>query len=212
MKSFKEYLTESKKVYEFKLIMCGDLPANAQSAIKAALAQYDVTSVSAGRRKPIAEMQQEFPEHKNVEVTFFDVVTNYPANAPQVRDLVASSLGIPLATIKAKTLGEWKEWDINHEHDERTHDALVGTYQDPSDHSELASEKQKLSFIKELEGQPRTTGKQYSGYNDDILAKSAPSAAAEYKSHKDVKVEKGTHSPIAKRPIDPVGKMLGAMK
>ena len=65
MKSFTEYLTESKKVYEFKLKVVGDLPKDTNSLIKSALGQFSVESVSSGKSTPIQETHSEFPTHKN---------------------------------------------------------------------------------------------------------------------------------------------------
>ena len=64
MKSFTEYLTESKKVYEFKVKLAGDYE-NAGEKIKSALAPYKVEKCSAGKRLPIAETHSDFPNVKN---------------------------------------------------------------------------------------------------------------------------------------------------
>ena len=45
MKSFKEYLTESKKVYEFKVKIAGDIPKDFANNLKIALAQFNVESI-----------------------------------------------------------------------------------------------------------------------------------------------------------------------
>ena len=58
MKSFKEYLTESKRVYEFKVKIAGNCPKDCASQIKTALSQFHVESCSAGKSTPIQETQK----------------------------------------------------------------------------------------------------------------------------------------------------------
>ena len=173
MKSFKEYLTESKKVYEFKVKIAGDHTKDAVAAIKAGLAPFKVESCSAGKSTPIQEQQSEFPEHKNVSMTIYDVTTAYPATSLQIRDTVAARLGIMHSKIVVRSMAEEKEHAINHQHDEKTGKAVIGTEYENSNHQDLFGEKQKLNFLKEL-GKDRVELKQVTGYNDEILAKSAP--------------------------------------
>ena len=178
MKSFKEYLTESKKVYEFKVKIAGDCPEDCSAQIKGALAQFHVASVSSGKRTPIQERHSEFPEHKNVSMSVFDVTTNYPATSLQVQDLVASGLGLTHSCVKVKNLAEEKEHEINHANDERSGKALVGTDYEPSNHQALVGEEYKMNFLKEL-NKDKHQGTEIKGYNDELLADSAPKHSKE---------------------------------
>ena len=173
MKSFKEYLTESKKIYEFKVKIAADCPKDTVTKIKAALGEFHVSSVSAGKSVPIQERHSEFPEHKNINMTVFDVTTDYPATNKQIQDKLAAVLSLAHTSVKVKNLEEEKEDEINHQHDRRTGKALVGTVQDPSDNSHLVGEKYMMDFLKEL-NQEKHTGTQYTGVNDEILAKGNP--------------------------------------
>jgi hypothetical protein len=195
MKSFKEYLTESKKIYEFKVKIAGDCPPDCTSQIKVALAQFNPTGVSAGKRTPIQERHSEFPEHKNVNMTVFDVTTDYPATNRQIHDMLAAHLGMPASCIKVKNMAEELEHEINHEHDKRTHRAIGGTMQEPSDNSDLVGEKHKMKFLQEL-GKEKHQGTHYKGINDDILAQSVPGLAKEYRKEKQSTVEQAHASPI----------------
>ena len=173
MKSFKDYLTESKKIYEFKVKIAHDCPKDTVTKLKAALGEFHVSSVSAGKSVPIQERHSEFPEHKNINMTVFDVTTDYPATNKQIQDKIAAVLGLSHASVKVKNLAEEKEHEINHANDKRTGKALVGTEQEPSDHSDLVGEKYMMNFLKEL-GQEKHTGSQIKGYNDELLAAGAP--------------------------------------
>jgi hypothetical protein len=173
MKSFKEYLTESKKVYEFKIKIAGDCPKNCAAQLKLALTQFHVQSCSEGKSTPIQEHQSEFPEHKNVGMTIFDVCTSYPATTLQVRDMVAERLGIAQANVKVRNLAEEKEYEINHANDKRSGKALLGTDFESTDNQDLVGEEYKMNFLKEL-SKDKHQGTQVKGFNDEILASSAP--------------------------------------
>ena len=183
MKSFKDYLTESKKIYEFKVKIAGDCPKDCASQIKLALAQFHPTGVSAGKRTPIQERHSEFPEHKNVNMTVFDVTTDYPATNRQLHDMLTSHLGMPASTIKVANMAEEHEHEINHANDKRTHTAVGGTEQEPSNHSDMVNDAYKMKFLQEL-GKEKHQGTQYKGINDEILADSVPGFAKEYRKEK----------------------------
>ena len=53
MKNFKEYITESTKVYPFKVKIAGDIPENFEKNMKSALSKFSVESMSKGKRTPI---------------------------------------------------------------------------------------------------------------------------------------------------------------
>jgi hypothetical protein len=197
MKSFKEYLTESKKIYEFKVKIAGECPDNCATQIKDALAEFHVASVSSARRTPVNVRHTEFPEHKNIRMTIVDVVLNYPANSMQVRERVATGLGMTHANVKVKTMGEEAEYVINHQHDESTGEAIVGTDYEPSNNSDMYGEKYNMSFLKEL-GNQQHHGAQVKGINDKLLADSVPGAAKEYKT-KTIGTKFGTTSAIGTR-------------
>lgn len=172
MKSFKQYLSESTKVYEFKVKIAGDCPSDCSSKIKAALAQFHVASVSSGKSTPIQERQAEFPEHKNVNMTIFDVTAHYPATSKQVRDMVSDRLGIALNSVKVKNQFEELEYEINHEHDEKSGKALLGTDYEQTNHQDVVGDKRKMSFLASI-SKEKHEGKEYSGVNDELFPKAA---------------------------------------
>jgi hypothetical protein len=186
MKSFKEYLTESKKTYEFKVKIAGDHPDNAVEQIKGSLDQFHVCSVSKSATTPIQERHSEFPEHRNIGMTIYDVTTDYPATALQIRDMVATGLGITHSHVIVRNMAEEREHEINHEHDNRTHTALVGTTQTPSNHGGLVNDEYKYNLLKELSKEKHSMT-QVKGFNDQILAKSPPGSAKEYSKKTTVK-------------------------
>lgn len=193
MKSFKEYLTESKKVYEFKVKVAGDCPKDCAKKIKEALAQYSVTSCSSGKSTPIQESNVDFPELKNVGMTVFDVCTNYPATSHQVRDAVSSCLKKTHSEIRVRNLAEEKETEINSQHAEKSGEALLGKdYETGEGAQQEVGEKRTENFLKEL-SKTKHTMTQYTGVNDQLTPTKPPKAG-------DVKEQ-----PVNKKALSTIG-------
>ena len=68
MKSFKEYLTESKKTYDFRIKIAGDLPEGADSMMKTALEKYGVENYKKLSKTMVQEHPLDFPQLKNISV------------------------------------------------------------------------------------------------------------------------------------------------
>lgn len=192
MKSFKEYLIESKQVYEFKVKIAGDLPEGCAKKIKDALTKFKVENCSSGKSTPIQETQVDFPSHKNVGVTVFDVTTEYPATSLEIRDSVAEHCDIALSCIKVRNLKEEEENELNHANDELSGEALLEKPLEEVNGQKLVGDKHNMSLLKDLTKNKKSLV-QYKGVNDKILAKKAP-------SEKTVKVEKtsSSSSPLGK--------------
>lgn len=99
MKSYKAYITESQKTFDFRLRIAGELPSDLQAKIKQVLEAYQVDKMSAPKRFPVQETP-EFPNMGPVEVNVIDVSLCYPCNDLEVRTLIAERVGIELACIK----------------------------------------------------------------------------------------------------------------
>ena len=111
-------------------------------------------------------------------MTIFDVKTDYPATSLQVKDLVASSLGLAGSCVKVQNMAEEKEHAINHANDKRTGEAIVGTEYEPSNNQDLVGDEYAMSFLKEL-NKDKHQGTQVKGYNDELLADGAPAHSKE---------------------------------
>ena len=178
MKSFKEYIIESKQPYEFKIKIAGDCPKDCPMLIKRALSKFQVESCSSGKSTPIQETQTEFPDQKNIGVTIFDVCTNYPATSAEVSALVAEHCGITAKCIKVRNLKEQEEEELNHANDEASGEALLEKPElEQVDGQQLVGDKHNMSLLKELNKNKKELT-QYKGVNDKILAKKSPSEKA----------------------------------
>ena len=176
MKSFKQYLTESKKVYEFKVKIAGELEGDAVNKIKLGLSKFQVESCSSGKRTPIQESPVDFPEHKNVNVTVFDVCLAYPTNSAIVRESIAHALGLTMCCVKVRNLKEEEEDELNHANDTKSGESLLLKDYEGTSAQDQVGEKQMMSLIKEL-SKSKHDLEQQTGINDEILAKSGPVAA-----------------------------------
>lgn len=173
MKSFTEYLVESKRVYEFKIKIAKDCPKDCTALIKSALAEFHVESCSAGKTTPIQETQIEFPNHPNVAVTIFDVATNYPATSLQIANMIAEKLRFSKGDIRVRNMKEEEELAINNKNSTKSGKSVLTADYENSDNQGLVGEKKKENFLKELTKTKKEL-EQVKGVNDTLLAKKVP--------------------------------------
>ena len=94
MKSFEQYLTESKKTYKFKIRVAGEVPEGFANTLEGALQKYDVKNLSAGKTTPITEKPLDFPQLQNMEVTHYEAEVNYPVTAHLLEKYLVDCCGI----------------------------------------------------------------------------------------------------------------------
>lgn len=83
MKSFKDYLTESKKAYPFRIKVAGLLPEGFAKKVREYLGYCKPTLIEKSKT-PIQSQPLDFPDLQNVEVHVFEVVCDYPTTTPQI--------------------------------------------------------------------------------------------------------------------------------
>jgi len=88
MKSFAEYLTESKKVYPFKLGVAGELPEGFKEHLETCLKKYGVGKLTDGKKTPIQERPLDFPQLQNMEVTYFEMELQYPTTTQVLEEYI----------------------------------------------------------------------------------------------------------------------------
>ena len=200
MKSFKEYLTESKKVYEFKIKIAGDLPPGFEKDVKSGLDQFDVQSISKPKRTPIQESPIDFPNVKFSEVSVFDVALNYPTTSQVVREALAQSLRVYESKILVRTAGEEAEAVLNASSMRVPggNKSLLNTpeLEQIPGAQELVGEKRAMSFLKDLNATKHDL-EEVTGTNDQLFVKSKTETAQPMQE---------TDSPASKGPISGKGK------
>ena len=174
-KTFKEYFFENKKIYEFKIKVVGDLSDDDVSKIKQSLNKFNVESCSDKLRTPIQESQIDFPNQKNIEVSVIDIATAYPVTSMQITDAISEALHMPRGSIKVRNLKEQEEDELNHKYtqDNKTGESLLNSDYEKSNNQSIVGDKHVMSLLKEL-NKTKTTGTQYKGVNDKLLAKAPP--------------------------------------
>jgi hypothetical protein len=152
MKSFKHYLTESKKVYEFKVKIAGDLPQGFDKLLKASLSQFNVESMSKTKRTPIQESPVDFPGIKHQEVTLFSIGLSYPTTSPIVKSAITQLLRMEESRVLVRTASEEAEATMNAESMAAPDGkgAVLGTDYEASNHQALVGDKHAMSFLKDL--------------------------------------------------------------
>lgn len=84
MKRLQDYLTESKKVYSFKIKVAGEIPEGFEDALKGRLDRCKVISFGKIASTPVQKVPLDFPRLTNVEVTVFEAVLEYPVTAGEI--------------------------------------------------------------------------------------------------------------------------------
>ena len=198
MKSFKEYLTESKKIYEFKIKIAGDLPEGFENAVKSGLDKFDVQSISKPKRTPIQESPIDFPNVKFSEISVFDVVLNYPTTSQVVKEALAQAIRVSESKILVRTLGEEAEASMNAQFMAAPDGkgALLGTDYEASNNQDLVGEKRVMSFLKDLNATKHEL-EQVTGTNDQLFVKGKQETAQAMQE---------TNSPASSGPISGKGK------
>lgn len=94
MKSFKTYLTESTKEYNFRLKFA-QLPENFElGKLESALEKYSVSGVSKLKKTPIQEHPMDFQTLQNAEVSIVDATLSYPVTANELHNHLHTALQV----------------------------------------------------------------------------------------------------------------------
>jgi hypothetical protein len=106
MKSFKDYLTESKKTYAFKIKVAGDITEEFTSDLKTAMEKFAVVKMSNGKRTPITENPLDFATLQNIGVTVFEVEVSYPTTSQVLEAYVSQVCKHPASHIRVLAANE----------------------------------------------------------------------------------------------------------
>jgi hypothetical protein len=93
MKTFAEYLTESRKTFDYRIKIAGDTKPGFMKEFEQKLKQFDVVKATAPKTTPVQKTLVDFPQYNNESMTFMDVTFNYPATPPQITQ-IAELLGL----------------------------------------------------------------------------------------------------------------------
>ena len=151
MKSFTQYLSESKKTYAFKVKVAGDLTEDFNTKLKGALEKFAVVNMSKGKRTPIQDVPLDFPTMKNTNVTIYDLEIHYPTTSEVLENFISQSVGYPLHCIKVVTANAPSEQYQEDMKQKAESKVLLQTEElEAEDGQELVGEKRISSFLKDL--------------------------------------------------------------
>ena len=106
MSTFKQYLSESAKSYDYKIKVAGDSKDIDKNRLETELQKFELAKMSAGKTTPIMTLPLDFPSLSNESVTIFDVTTNYPASAREMKEYIGTYMNIPQTHIVVRKPGE----------------------------------------------------------------------------------------------------------
>jgi hypothetical protein len=109
MKTFKEYLTESQKRYDFKIKIAGEMTTEQENVLKNSLERFVTNSFKKSGKTPIQELPLDFPNVKNLEVNIYEVSLDYPATQHELTEYVAQALKMHTSHVVVKRPGEPSE-------------------------------------------------------------------------------------------------------
>ena len=151
MKSFVEFLTESKKTYEFKIGVAGELPEGFQDRLEMALKKFSLVNISTGKKTPIQERPLDFPQLQNMEVHYFEAEVEYPTTTQVLQEYVGKCCIIPQSNIIVRNAADPRE-EYQETKDSAPYEAML-TKEDMG--GETAQEdvagNRVMSLLKELE-------------------------------------------------------------
>ena len=156
MSTFTKYLTESSKSYDYKIKVAGDIGKEFATRMETCLQKFEVSKMSAGKKTPIQSLPLDFPALSNESVTIFDVTTNYPASAMEMKEYVGTYMNVPQTHIVVRKPDEPTE-----EYQEQMATAAKSEYKNKLQDIEMSdapkvnaedfhSTKANMSLLKEL--------------------------------------------------------------
>jgi hypothetical protein len=109
MKSFKDYLTESKRTYDFKVKIAGPITAECEDNMKALLGKYQVVEFKKSSTTPVQALPLDFPRLTNTEVNIYEVSLDYPVASHELQYYLGNGLKILEQQIVVRRPGEPSE-------------------------------------------------------------------------------------------------------
>ena len=148
-----KYLTEAKKVYEFKIGVAGELPEEFADRLEMGLQKFSLANISSPKKTPIQERPLDFPQLQNMEVTYFEVAVNYPTTPQIMREYLGQCCNVDDSHLIVRNLNEPQE-----EYQEAKQDEVyvpnIGTTemeQADKDAQKQVGDTRVMDLLKELE-------------------------------------------------------------
>lgn len=106
MKSFKQYLQESKQTYNFRIKLAKELSNEELDRIERHLVKYDVQKFSAPKKLMLQSTPYDFPQLRGYEIHVVEFTTALPASAYQIQIEIQNLIGISDGFMKVRSENE----------------------------------------------------------------------------------------------------------
>lgn len=154
MKTFKEYLTESKKEFVYRIKTIHPMDDSDIERIENHLAKYEVKSVQAPKKLMLQSAPYDFPQARGYEVHVIEFVTQRPASAYQIQTEISSLLGLSDGAMKVRSNMEPLEQQEMAQTDAEPEGSILedGDYNDAEkvNSEDFYGDKYNTKFVKEL--------------------------------------------------------------
>ena len=151
MRSFADILTETKKVYPFKIGVAGTLPEGFADSLETSLQKFNVSKMTSGKKTPIQERPLDFPQLQNTEVTYFEVELNYPTTTQVMQEYVGKCCNIAQSHIIVRSPNEPQELYQNAKESEVYEPMLTKEDMGGESAQKSVGENRVMDLLKELE-------------------------------------------------------------
>lgn len=152
MKSFKEHLLESKKQYDFRVKVAGEMTGDQETHLKSLLEKWKLSGFKKATKTPIQQLPLDFPQLKNVEVNIYEVTLDYPATQFELTEYIATELQLGRSHVVVRSPAEPTEEYQNIE--PKREGALLtdSEYKEApnANFEEFYGDKYNSGFVKEL--------------------------------------------------------------
>ena len=153
MKNFKDYLTESKKQWPFRVKIAGPVSSDQEKTLKGLLERFTIANFRKVKTTPVQQLPLDFPQVKNCEVTIFEVTLDYPTTPQELVEYISTNLGVNKQNLVVRNPSEpSEEYQSEEKKEEKT--ALLDdpTYAEAGNpkFEDYYGDKYNSGFVKEL--------------------------------------------------------------
>lgn len=106
VKTFKDYLIESKRTYPFKIKIAGDFTTEQEATLKSLLEKYKIVEFKKLATTPVQLLPLDFPRFQNTQVNIWEVALNYPIAPHELTNYLGNGLRILEQTIVVRNPGD----------------------------------------------------------------------------------------------------------
>jgi hypothetical protein len=109
MSSFKQFLSESAKKYDFRVKIAGTFEKDDETKLESLLDKFKVSSFKKSGTTPVQSFPLDFPKLRNETVNIYEVTVDYPTTQFELTEYLANNLKITREHLAVRKPGEPSE-------------------------------------------------------------------------------------------------------